>query len=200
MSLKNQIETLSAIHTAGFKLVGSKSINTDDGACWTATLAFGTQKLVRVSNGGYGGPDETEYLANPKLPIDTIENRLATFFTLPAVQALVKEGMIKSEGYALEFKSITQEEFEAKKAKILAANVAVTDEAIESAVQFLADTCETVAKLKRSLKNHVCYVKEGGDAKGEWYACKTADTPANRQFIQMRDTVDYFIADLLAGL
>lgn len=200
MSLKNQLTSLAEIKAAGFKLVGSKSIPTGDGACWEATLAFGTQKLVRVSNGGYGGPDETVVLATPKLPAEAIRKHIATFFAIPAVQRLLKDSQIEMEGYSLEFKTITQAEFDTKKAAILANDVPVSNEGIEMAVQAMADIHESLASIKRKLKTTICYVKKGGDAKGEWYCCKAADTPDNRAYIQKRDDVDYFLADLVAGL
>lgn len=200
MSLKTQLTSLREINAAAFKLVGSKSINTHDGACWEATLAFGTQKLVRVSNGGYGGPDETHLLATPKLPIEVIRKQIATFFAIPAVQRLIKASLIEMEGYSLEFKTITQDEFDAKKAAILANDVAVSNEGIELAVQAMADLHQSLASIKRKLKTSICYVKKGGDEKGEWYSCKAIDTPDNRAYIQKRYDVDYFLADLVAGL
>ena len=200
MSLKKKFDPLHAIKAAGFKLVNSKSIPTDDGACWEATLAFGAQKLVRVFDGGFGGDVEIDILATPKLPLDAIRSRLATFIALPAIQSLLKESLIESEGYSLEFKTITQAEFDAKKAKILAEDVALDNQAIELAIQSLADTHESLAAIKRKLKTCICFTKPGDDEKGEWRWVKAPDTPANREFLRKRDNVDYFLADVVAGL
>lgn len=200
MSLKNQIAAIHAIRTAGFKIVNSKSIPTEDGACWEATLAFGTKKLVRAFDGGFGGELEVDFLSTPKLSVDVIRSHLATFFALPPVQALLKESLIESEGYSLEFKTITQAEFDANKAKIMATDIAMSNETLELAMQALADSYETIARIKRKLKTHVVFVVKGDDEKGEWSGCKTDDTPANRAFLQKRDNVDYFLADLVVGL
>jgi len=200
MSLKAQLNTIREIKAAGFKVVNSKSIPTDDGACWEATLAFGTQKLVRAFDGGYGGEMEVDLLATLKLSSESIRSRLTAFVALPATQAMLKESLIEGEGYSLEFKTITQAEFDANKAKILAEDVMLTNANLELAMQALADSYETVAKIKRALKTYICFVQHGDDEKGDWRRVKAADTPANREFIRKRDNVDYFLADLVAGL
>jgi len=200
MSLKKKFDPLHAIKAAGFKLVNSKSIPTDDGACWEATLAFGTQKLVRAFDGGFGGEVEIDILATPKLPLDAIRSRLATFIALPAIQSLLKESLIESEGYSLEFKTITQAQFDANKAKIMAEDVKLDNHAIELAIQSLADTHESLAAIKRKLKTCICFTTPGDDEKGDWRWAKAPDTPANREFLRKRDNVDYFLADVVAGL
>lgn len=200
MSLKKQITSLREIKAAGFKLVGSKSIQTDDGSCWEATLAFGAQKLVQVSNGGYGGPNETDVLATPKLSAETIRARLASFFEIPAVQQILKDSLIESEGYSLEFRTITQAEFDVNKAAILAADVPVSKDNVELAVEAIADLDESLKQIKRRLKTCICFVSEGDDASGNWRWAKAADTPANRAILQKRDNVEYFLADLVGGL
>lgn len=200
MSLKNQFDSLREIKAAGFKIVNSKSIPTDDGACWEATLALGTQKLVRAMDGGYGGDVEIDILATPKLSVDTIRSRLKTFIALPPVQTLLKASLIEYEGYSLEFKTITQAEFDAKKAEILARDVTLDNQAIELAIQSLADSHQSLASIKRKLKTCICFVKQGNDEKGEWHWVKAPDTPANREVLRKRDNIDYFLADLVAGL
>lgn len=200
MSLKAQIHSICEIKAAGFKLVNSKSIPTEDGACWEATLAFGSQKLIRAFDGGHGGEMEVDQLATPKLSPELIRSRLAAFFALPATQAMLKKSLIEGEGYSLEFHTITQAEFEVNKAKILADDVGLTNANLELAMQSLADSYETIAHIKRALKTYICFVQQGDDEKGDWRRVKAADTEANREFIRKRDNVDYFLADLIAGL
>lgn len=200
MSIKNQLNLLRAIKTAGFKLVNSNSVDTHDGACWEATLAHGSQKLVRVFNGGYGGPDETDFLQTPKLQMGAIKAQLAKLFSLPVVQDLVKESMIRSEGYSLDAGNITQEEFDAKKAEILASTVAPTTDAIEIAVQVLADASDTLKHVKREVKKGLCAAIDDDDAEGGWHTWKAPDTPENRDKIKAKRKVDYFLADLITGL
>ena len=159
MSLKAQINAIREIKAAGFKVVNSKSVPTDDGACWEATLAFGTQKLVRAFDGGYGGEMEVDLLSTPKLSPELIRSRLTAFFALPATQAMLKASLIEGEGYSLEFKTITQAEFDANKAKILAEEVALTNEHLELAMQALADSYKTIARIKRALKTYICFVQ-----------------------------------------
>lgn len=200
MSLKKQFALLLAVKNAGFKLVNTTSTNASDGPSWEATLAFGSSKLVRVSNGGYGGPDETDFLETQKLQMATIKAHLNTFLAIPVVQDCVKESLIQTETYSLEFGQMTQTEFDAKKAEIMASSVALTTDAIEITVQALADGYDSLKVIKREVKRGLCAAIGDDDAEGTWKTWKGQDTPANRAAVSAMYKVDYFLADVIAGL
>jgi hypothetical protein len=200
MSLKEAFNHARAIKEAGFKIVTSKSVDTDDGACWEATLAHGTQKLVRASNGGFGGPDEIEYLNSPKLSIAAIGERLSVFFAIPEAQAMLKHAKVVGLGFSLEFGTIIPAEFEAEKAKILANPVARTDDTVIEAIMAMCATNDVLKTAKRDVKSKLCAMLEGDDANETWHTWKGADTPANRAKVQAHNKVDCFLADLIAGL
>lgn len=200
MSLKKAFNIARAIKAAGFKIEGSKSINTDDGVCWEATLAYGTQKLVHASNGGHGADDEIRYLDTPKLTLSTIRTHLRTLFDLQEAQEMLKHALIVGEGYSLEFGTIDKVEFEAKKAEILANSVLLTDETVIAAIMAMCATNDVVKEAKRDVKSKLCAMLEGDDANETWHTWKWPDTPEKRALIQAHKTVDCFLVDLIVGL
>lgn len=200
MSLKKAFNIARAIKAAGFKIVGSKSINTDDGVCWEATLACGAQKLAHASNGGFGGEDEIRYLPSPKADLQQIRKRLQQFVDIPEAQEMLKHALIVGEGYSLEFGTITQAQFDAKKAEILASAVQLNDETVISAIMAMCATNDVLKVAKRDVKAKLCAMLEGDDAKETWRTWKAPDTPQNRASIQAHNKVDCFLADLIHGL
>lgn len=201
MTLKKDIELVAAVANAGFKLVGSKSIGTDDGSCWEATLARGSQKLVMVSNGGYGGPDEVTALQSPKNPIASIKAALAEFVAIPQVRQVILDYRISMEAMSLKYDRCTKEEFEQKKAEIQSGPVKAGEEELGVIVGQLGDLKQTIAMLKRNLKTKVIWVTTKGDEKGEYISVKCADTAANREILKSRNPdIAYFVADVLATL
>jgi len=202
MSIKKDLNIIRAVRAAGFNLVDSKSVGTDDGACWEATLAQGRTKLARVSNGGFGGPDETRFLETQKLSITVIRKALNEFFAIPEVQDVVRQNLVEQKGYELEYKHIDQEQFDAAKAEIDAKPVVASEEAVEMTVSYPADAHELLKRVKRQLKTNILFKIEdqSNDAAASWYEVKAADTPANRAKLRERHKIDYFIADLVAGL
>lgn len=200
MSLKKAFNIARAIKAAGFKIVGSRSINTDDGVCWEATLACGAQKLAHASNGGFGGEDEIRYLPSPKADLQQIRKRLQQFVDIPEAQEMLKHALIVGEGYSLEFGTITQAQFDAKKAEILASAVQLNDETVISAIMAMCATNDVLKVAKRDVKAKLCAMLEGDDAKETWRTWKAPDTPQNRASIQAHNKVDCFLADLIHGL
>ncbi|CAN7631865.1 hypothetical protein [Massilia sp. LjRoot122] len=200
MSLKKAFNIARAIKAAGFKIVGSRSIGTDDGACWEATLAYGTQKLAHASNGGFGGDDEIRYLQSPKADLQQIRKQLELFFAIPEAQDMLKDALIVGEGYSLQFGSITQAQFNAKKAEILANPVQLNDETVIAAIMAMCATNDVLKVAKRDVKSKLSAMLEGDDAKETWHTWKGLDTPANRASVQAHHKVDCFLADLIDGL
>lgn len=200
MSLKKTFNIARAIQAAGFKIVGSKSIGTHDGVCWEATLAYGTQKLVHASNGGFGGDNEIRYLETPKLSAASIRGHLETFFALPEVQEMLKDALVVGLGFSLEFGSITQAKFDAKKPEILATAVTINDESVGDAIMAMCATNDVLKVAKRDVKTKLCAMLEGDDAKETWHTWKAPDTPDTRVKVQAHNKVDCFLADLIVGL
>lgn len=200
MSLKRAFNIARAINAAGFKIVGSKSVNTHDGACWEATLAFGTQKLAHASNGGFGGDNEIRYLETPKLSAAAIRGHLDKFFALPEAQEMLKDALVVGLGFSLEFGTITQAEFDAKKPEILATTVTISDESVCDAIMAMCATNDVLKVAKRDVKSKLCAMLEGDDAKETWHTWKAPDKPDTRAKVQAHNKVDCFLADLIAGL
>lgn len=200
MSLKIALNIARAIKAVGFKIVGSKSIRTDDGHCWEATLAYGSHKLVRSGNGGHGGDDEIHYLNTAKVSVEPIRNHLATFFDIPEAQEMLKHALVVSLGFSLEFGTIIQPEFDEQKAIILAHPVALTDETVVQAIMAMCATNDVIKAAKRDVKSKLCAMLEGDDAKETWHTWKAPDTPETRAKVQAHNKVDCFLADLIADL
>ena len=200
MSLKNALNIARAIQAAGFKIVGSRSIRTEDGHCWEATLAYGSHKLVRAGNGGHGGDDEIHYLNTAKLSVEAIRNRLVAFFELPEAQEMLKHALVVSLGFSLEFGTIIQPEFDERKAIILAHPVELADETVVEAIMSMCATNDLIKAAKRDVKSKLCAMLEGDDAKETWRTWKAPDTPETRAKVQAHNKVDCFVADLIAGL
>lgn len=204
MSLKKTFALIRAVQAAGFKLVDSKSIGTHDGSCWEATLAQGKTKLVKVHNGGYGGPDETYFLENQTLSMTSIKAALNQLFAIAEVERVVRDHQITLKGYDLKYQHITQEQFDAYKAEIEATPVTTSEEAIEAVVNELADGYDSLKRIKRQLKTKILFTQvdqsESGTAVDSWYAVTAPDTPANRETLRKRHKIDCFLADLVDGL
>jgi len=200
MSLKKNLALIRAVHDAGFRLMGVSSLPSTDGACRVATLAHGKTKLARVSNDGIGGETKAHYLETKKLSLATIKEQISALIALPPVQELVKDYLVQQEAWSLEFKHITQEQFDERKVKILASPAPATSSAVELTIRFLLDARHDIATIKRFAKDRVCFVLVGDDAKGAWSWVKCPDTAENRAVLRQRKKIDYFLNDLVAGL
>jgi hypothetical protein len=200
MSLKKAFNTARAIKEAGFKIVGSKSIKTQDGICWEATLAFGSHKLVHASNGGFGADNEMRYLHSAKLSAEAIRDHLTTFFALPEAQEMLKHALVVALGFSLEFGTIDKTKYDEKKIEILANPVELCNDTVVDAIMAMCATNDVLKVAKRDVKSRLCVMLEGDDANETWHTWKTLDTVDARAKVQAYNKVDCFLADLIAGL
>lgn len=196
MSFKTQIQLVAAVLAAGFKLVDHKRINTDDGYCWHATLSFGSQKLITVSNGGFGGPDEIAHHISPKSTKQSIDQALAVFAAIPEVRSIVTNFRIDVAKYS----HPDPTEFEAKKTEILASTTEFTEDDLGIVIDEFAAATADIKKYKAKLKTHILFAKAGADGDDDIYHVKAADTPRTREILQSRHQILYFVADELATL
>jgi len=198
-SLKNDIALVLAVAAAGFKLANCRSVGTDDGACWHATLVHGRTKIVTVSDGGYGGGTESEYhSAGGKTSVTADLEKL---FAIPEVTAVVRGHLLYSLDLKQEFDKVSDVDYADAKAAIENSIPAPTDESVEALIDKLAQATRFADKIKRATKTKLVVVFEGGDAKGEYYSYAAPDTPANRAGVQRLDNrpIAYFMNDLFAS-
>lgn len=200
-SIKQDIAFIVAIAAAGFKLTDSKSVNTDDGAAWHATLTHGRTKIVTVSNGGFGGPDESQFHATTLAGKAADKASLETLFAVPEVAAAVRGHMLFDLGLEQQYNKVSGFDYAAAEADIAARVPAPTQDNVEFLVGRIADITGTVNSFKRAIKTKLLVVFEGGDEKGEYMTYKLADTPANRERVRAhaKSKIDYFIADLFGA-
>lgn len=201
-SLRTEIAFLLAIAAAGFKLADSKSVVTDDGAAWRATLTHAGKKIVTVSNGGFGGPDESHYHATTPASKAADKVNLETLFAIPEVAAATREHMLFHLDLEQQHNGGSEFDYVAARAQIKAQVPAPTEDNVEFLVSRVADTSGTVTSLKRAIKTKLLVVFEGGDAKREYVTYKLTDTPANRENVKAHAKgrkIDFFIADLFGA-
>lgn len=202
MGIKNNVLRLAAFHAAGFCLSGAKSIGTDDGYCWEATLCRGKRKLVTVSNGGYGGPDEVVIHVDAKNSDASIKADLAILYAAPVCVNFVRDHNIEMSRIDLRLERCTQEQFEATKARILAELPEMTEDALCMMVDDLRATKEEIARIKRQLKGKIAWLEKGKEDGDSYVSIKMEDTLANRKAIMEKygQTIGVFLADLLVGV
>jgi hypothetical protein len=201
-SLKQDIAFFLAIAAAGFKLTDSKSVDTHDGAAWHATLTHGRTKIVTVSNGGHGGPDQSYFHATTDAAKAADRASLEKLFALPEVATAVRGHMLYDLELGQQFNKVSEADYVAGQADIAARVPVPTEDNIEFLVGRIADISGTVNSFKRSIKTKLLVVFEGGDEKGEYMTYKLADTPANRERLKQHEKnrkIDYFIADLFSA-
>lgn len=201
ISLKRDIALTVAVEAAGFKITNSKSIETEDGYAWYATLAHGRTKIVTVSNGGTGGDDQSDFHASTAGAKAADKLQLEKLFALPGVAEVVREHLLYNLNLNQQFNKVSDADYFACKDQIANAVPAPTVENVEYLVGYLDTALKIAKELKRALKTKLVYVLQGEDSKGEyrWYA--VPDTPANRAGAQQRQggKIDYFVADLFAS-
>jgi len=201
-SIKQDIAFFVAIAAAGFKLTDSKSVNTHDGAAWHATLTHGRTKIVTVSNGGHGGPDQSDFHATTPAGKAADKVSLETLFAVPEVAAAVRGHMLFNLDLEKQYSKVEGFDYPAAEAEIAARVPDVTEDNVEFLVGRIADIAGIVNSYKRAIKTKLLVVFEGGDAKGEYVTYKLTDTPANRDRVRQHEknrTIDYFIADLFGS-
>lgn len=202
MNLKATLEALISIRAAGYKLVNSKSIGTDDGSCWHATLAYGKQPIVEVSNGGYGGPDVLRFAPGAKTPASELGKLLSAFTELQAVQDYLRQSKIDLAKMCQSLDARSDEELAAHIAELGEAKFDFKDdEDLGAVVGWMGDVGETIKSMKRQLKTKVIVI-DADEADGSYMSYKCADTPQNRAKIQAahKKPIGCFAADLLAQL
>lgn len=201
MNLQATLQALISIHTAGFKLVNSKSIGTDDGSCWHATLAYGKQPIVTVSNGGYGGPDELRFEPGAATPTSETGKRLRAFYELQAVQDYLRQNKIDFARMCQEIDKRSDEELASHIAELSNAKFDLTEEDLGTVVGWMADVGQSVKSMKRKVKTKAIVI-EADDVNGSYISYNISDTPENR--VKIRDIhkkpIGCFAADLLAQL
>lgn len=200
-SLKQDIAFVLAIAAAGFKLTDSKSVDTHDGPAWHATLTHGRTKIVTVSNGGHGGPDQSRFHATTPAGKAADKASLETLFVVPEVAAAVRGHMLFNLGLEQQYNKVSDFDYAAAEADIAARVPAPTEDNVEFLVGRIADIAGTVNSFKRAIKTKLLVVFEGGDQKGEYVTYKLTDTPANRERVRAHEKrkIDYFIADLFGA-
>jgi hypothetical protein len=178
------LKLLSEITAAGYKLTETKAINREDGYCWTATLCFGKKKLVTVSNGGHGGPDEFKYYSTPSEGYKGILIDLSKLYSTEAIKEYCRDYHISMEKFSLDAKKITAEQFAAIKDKILNSEIVVDQDMLGSIVDEIRSAKEENAKLKRMFKTKTAWLKKGGEEGNEYVSIGFVDTPERRLSLQ----------------
>jgi hypothetical protein len=201
MSIKSDIKWLQSIHAAGFSLVNNQSLTGRDGLCWNASLAYGRTKIVVASNGGYGGPDSLDFYEDPKQPRTALVANLEKFRKLPQVHQYVQAVEIEGLDLRKELSRITEEQYAAEKAQIVAGESKIDDEAIASTIARMADITGFEKKLRRECKKKICVVTKDDVDTDSYYTHVVPDTPRNREAIKAhhKENFDFFIIDLLDG-
>jgi len=200
-SLKQDTAFILAIVAACFKLTDSKSVDTHDGPAWHATLTHGRTKIVTVSNGGHGGPDQSYFHATTDAGKAADNESLKKLFAIPEVAAAVRSHMLFGLGLEQQYNEVAEFDYAAAQTDIAVRVPAPTEDNVEFLVGRIADITGTVNSLKRAIKTKLLVVFEGGDKTGEYVSYKLTDTPANRERVQAHEKrkIDYFVSDLFSA-
>jgi hypothetical protein len=200
-SLKQDIAFSLAVAAAAFKLSDSKSIDTHDGPAWHATLTHIRTKIVTVSNGGHGGPDDSYFRATTAAGKAADKASLEKLFAVPEVAAAVRSHMLFHLDLEHKYNKLSDVDYEKAKANIAAQVPAPTEDNVAFLVGRIADINGIVSALKRATKTKLLVVFEGGNEKNEYATYKLTDTPANRERVKAHEErkIDFFIADLFSA-
>jgi len=200
-SLKQDIAFFLAIAAASFKLTNSKSVDTHDGAAWHATLTHGRTKIVTVSNGGHGGPDQSYFHATTDAAKAADKASLESLFALPNVATAVRGHMLYKLELGQQFNKASEADYVAGQADIAAHVPVPTEDNIKFLVGRIADIEGMISKLKRAMKTKLLVIYEGDDTKGAYTEFKLSDTPHNRERVRLnaKRKIDYYIADLFSA-
>lgn len=201
-SIKQDIQFITAIEAAAFKLTKSKSVTTEDGAAWRATLSHGRTKIVTVSNGGYGGPDACQFHATTPVGEAADKISLGLLLAIPEVTAAVQRNMMFKLNLTQKYGKISDGEYAQAKANIETSVPTPTEDNIEFVVGRIADINGTVNTLKRAIKTKLLVVFEDGDEKGQYVTYSLPDTPVNRERVAAHEKsrkIAYYIADLFSS-
>ena len=201
MGIKSSISLYRAFLAAGFSLSKLRSVPTADGSCWNTTLKKGKTEILRVSNGGFGGPDELESLLNGEGELTRYVNEL---YAVPEIAALVRDHVV----FLLELEKKYPKEGETRDidAEIEAAKKSQpqpNEDATCVVIGQLSDIKQTIDSLKRRAKGKILMLEkcEAGDS--DTYLIISAQlTAESRAQLNKRyaETLDVILNDLIEGL
>lgn len=223
-NMKNDVAMFRAVMAAGFALSNVQSVATDDGSCWSTVLCFQKKKVLRASNGGFGGPDEicqlvTQGSFRDLAPAAEYVDKL---MDLPVVRDFVRDYEVDMEKscwhYAVErvhaertasgskqtVEEVRTELEQASKAKIealLSSPASRDPETVAMVIGALTDIRQDIARMKRTCKTKLAWFKKGTNGT-EYLSINLPDTPANRQRAEAKYAaeMDGYVNDLIVGL
>jgi hypothetical protein len=225
MSIKKDVEMFRDVMAAGFSLSNVQSVNTDDGSCWSTVLVCDKRKILRASNGGFGGPDEIQQLVTKDRGFRDLSPAAAQIdrlMAVPSVAAFVKNYDIELEEgcwhYAVERVHKEREqaggtqtieqvraELEAESKKkveaIKSSPAKRDDETVAMVIGALTDTRSEIQRMKRTCKTKLAWFKKGSGG-SEYVSLSIPDSPANRARAESKylAEMDGYVNDLVMGL
>ena len=223
--LKRDLALYRAVLAAGFGLANVQSMEGRDGYCWSTVLTFGKKKILRASNGGFGGPDEIEQMIDTKgsfRDLSAAREFVEKLMSIPEVVANVRDYEISLEEgcwhYAVDrvhkeriaagsteteeqTREVLKLESQAKVASLKNDPLKYDDETVARIISALSDIRSVIAKMRRTCKTSIAWFKKG-TSDGSYVHIKCADTPENRTKIEGRygADIDGYVADAIAGL
>lgn len=225
MNLKNDVALFRAVVAAGFSLSNVQSVATDDGCCWSTVLCFQKKKVLRASNGGFGGPDEICQLVKEGSPFRDLEpaaDYVDKLMDLPVVADFVRNYEVEMEQSTWQYAvnrvhaertdaggTQTVEEIRAElelasktKVETLLKSPAQRDpETVAMVIGALTDIRQEIARMKRTCKTKLAWFKKGTSCT-QYVSIAYPDTPANRLRVEAKygAEMDGYVNDLIAGL
>jgi hypothetical protein len=210
---------------AGFSLSNVESVNTDDGTCWSTVLCCDKKKVLRASNGGYGGPDEIEQLVSKEgrlrdlTPAAPYIDRLMAIASVAeyvrnyeidieqgcwhyAVERVHKE---RAEAGGSQTVEQVREELEVESKKkvesIKSSPPSRDDETVAMVIGALTDIRSEIARMKRTCKTKLAWFKKGTGG-AEYVSVNIPDSTVNRARAekQYAAQMDGYVNDLVMAL
>jgi hypothetical protein len=223
--LKKDLAMYCAVLAAGFGLSNIESVATHDGSCWSTVLTFEKKKVLRASNGGFGGPDEIEQLIDKEgrmRDLAVAKPIIDKLMSIPEVASNVRDFEIDLEvgtwHYAVErthsarvaaggaetleqTRESLKGESDGKVEQLQNGPLRYNDETVARIVGALTDIRSNVTKMRRVCKTGVAWFKKGA-VDGTFVTVKVADSAAARARLEVRygAEMDGYIADAIAGL
>ena len=225
MNMKNDVAMYRDVMGAGFALSKVQSVATDDGSCWSTVLTCDKRKVLRASNGGFGGPDEIEQLVSKEgrfrdlTPAAPYIDRL---MAVASVAQFVKNYDIEMEEscwhYAVErvhkeraeaggnqtVEQVREElELDSKKKVEAIKNSPPKrdDETVAMVIGALTDIRSEIQRMKRTCKTKIAWFKKGTGG-SEYVSVNIPDSPANRARAEKQylPEMEGYVNDLVMGL
>lgn len=225
MSIKSDVAMYRDVMAAGFSLSNVQSINTNDGTCWSTVLCYEKKKVLRASNGGFGGPDEIEQLVSlheRRRDLSQATPYVDRLMAIASVAEFVKNQEIELEEgcwhYAVDrvhkegadaggtqtVEQVRQElEIESKKKVETIRNSPPPrdEETVAMVIGALTDIRAEIMRMKRTCKTKIAWFPKGKGG-SEYVSVNLPDTPANRARVESRYAaeMDGYVNDLVQGL